>query len=145
MAGASAQELHRELRSRGYRLTPQRQLVLEAVEELRHATPEQVLERVRRKAGGINQSTIYRTLELLESLELVTHTHLGHGAPTYHPASSPDHAHLVCARCGEVRQVDPDVVAPLVEALERHYGFSTDVRHLTVQGRCANCAGSAQD
>jgi len=144
MGGATARELQQELRSRGYRLTPQRQLVLEAVEELRHATPDQVLERVRSKAKGINQSTIYRTLELLESLELVTHTHLGHGAPTYHPASSPDHAHLVCAGCGEVRQVDPDVVAPLVEALKRHCGFTTDVRHLAVQGRCANCSENTE-
>jgi hypothetical protein len=76
-----------ELRARGYRLTPQRQLVLEAVYELEHATPDQILEHVRERASGVNVSTIYRTLELLEEIGLVTHTHLSHGAPTYHSAA----------------------------------------------------------
>ncbi|GAB3406001.1 Fur family transcriptional regulator [Flindersiella endophytica] len=140
MTESLPQELQHELRSRGYRLTPQRQLVLEAVQELGHATPDEVLTAVRSKARGVNQSTIYRTLELLEELELVTHTHLGHGAPTYHPASAPDHAHLVCRSCDRVQQVDPDVVEPLVHALQERYGFVTDIRHLTVQGDCADCA-----
>lgn len=131
--------LHEELRSRGYRLTPQRQLVLEAVERLQHATPDDVLTAVREKASGVNQSTIYRTLELLEELGLVTHTHLRHGAPTYHPGSAPDHAHLVCRGCDLVTEVDADVVAPLVETLRNRYGFAADVRHLTVSGDCADC------
>lgn len=131
--------LQDELRSRGYRLTPQRQLVLEAVEELEHATPDEVLTAVRRKASGVNQSTIYRTLELLEELGLVTHTHLGHGAPTYHSGSAPDHAHLVCRGCDLVTEIDADVVAPLVETLRSRYGFATNVRHLTVSGDCADC------
>lgn len=139
MTESIPQELQHELRSRGYRLTPQRQLVLEAVNELGHATPDEVLTAVKRKARGVNQSTIYRTLELLEELELVTHTHLGHGAPTYHPASAPDHAHLVCRNCDRVEQVDPEAVEPLVRELRERYGFITDIRHLTVQGDCAKC------
>ena len=76
-----------ELRSRGYRVTPQRQLVLEAVAKLNHATPEEIAACVQQTAKGVNISTIYRTLELLDSLGLVAHTHLNHGAPTYHLAS----------------------------------------------------------
>ncbi|GAA3051019.1 hypothetical protein GCM10020000_35180 [Streptomyces olivoverticillatus] len=70
-----------DLRRRGYRLTPQRQLVLEAVDRLEHATPDDILTEVRKTAGGVNISTVYRTLELLEELGLVSHAHLGHGAP----------------------------------------------------------------
>ena len=91
-----------ELRRRGYRLTPQRQLVLEAVGELAHATPEEIADAVRRTASGVNISTVYRTLELLEELGLVQHTHLGHGAPTYSVATDDDHVHLVCRDCGAV-------------------------------------------
>ena len=67
-----------ELRSRGYRVTPQRQLVLEAVAALDHATPEEIAANVQRTAKGVTISTIYRTLELLDSLGLVAHTHLNH-------------------------------------------------------------------
>jgi len=128
-----------QLRARGYRATPQRQLVLEAVAELRHATPEDVGARVNQSARGVNTSTIYRTLELLEQIGMVTHAHLGHGAPTYHLATHADHVHLVCRDCGEITEVGPDAIRPLITALEDQHGFETDVGHLTVFGRCRNC------
>jgi len=136
--GAGA-ELYEELRARGYRLTPQRQLVLEAVEELQHATPEQVLQAVRLKARGVNISTVYRTLELLEDLDLVTHAHLGDRAPTYHSTSAPEHAHLVCRVCGRVIEVPPAAVGPLAESLRDGYAFRVDVRHLAIFGQCEEC------
>ena len=101
-----------ELRARGYRVTPQRQLVLEAVTKLEHATPEEICASVQQTARGVNISTIYRSLELLEQLGLVTHTHLGHGAPRYHLAAEAEHVHLVCAGCGRITQVSPDAVQP---------------------------------
>lgn len=137
---ASRQEVLRaELRARGYRLTPQRQLVLEAVEELQHATPEQILQVVRRKARGVNISTVYRTLELLEDLNLVTHTHLGDRAPTYHSTSAPEHAHVVCRACGRVTEVPPEAIERFAETLLERYGFRLDVRHLAVFGECTEC------
>lgn len=128
-----------ELRARGYRLTPQRELVLAAVDELEHATPEEILGYVRERAAGVNISTIYRTLELLEELALVSHTHLGHGAPTYHSTAVPQHVHLLCRGCQQVTEVDPQIVEPVVQRLRSDYGFETDVRHLTVFGTCKNC------
>jgi Fur family transcriptional regulator, ferric uptake regulator len=130
---------HEELRSRGYRVTPQRQLVLEAIKGLEHATPEDICAEVRQTARGLNISTVYRTLELLEQLGLVIHTHLGHGAPTYHLAEQADHVHLVCRECGKVTEVPPETVRDLVSALDRQEGFETDVGHLTVFGRCGTC------
>jgi Fur family transcriptional regulator, ferric uptake regulator len=129
----------KELRARGYRVTPQRQLVLEAVTKLEHATPEEIWADVQQTASGVNISTIYRALELLEQLGLVTHTHLGHGAPRYHLAAEADHVHLVCSSCGRITQVPPDAVEALVSALDTSNGFQTDVGHLTVFGRCASC------
>jgi len=129
----------KELRARGYRVTPQRQLVLEAVTKLEHASPEEIWADVQQTASGVNISTIYRALELLEQLGLVTHTHLGHGAPRYHLAAEADHVHLVCSSCGRITQVPPDAVEALVSALDEQHGFQTDVGHLTVFGRCASC------
>ena len=128
-----------ELRARGYRVTPQRQLVLEAVTQLEHATPEEICANVQRTARGVNISTIYRALELLEDLGLVTHTHLGHGAPRYHLAAEAPHVHLLCSGCGRITQISPEDVRPLVTALAQRHGFETDVGHLTVHGRCADC------
>ena len=135
-----------ELRARGYRLTPQRQLVLEAVGALGHATPEEVVHAVRRTASGINISTVYRTLELLEQIGLVQHAHLGHGAPTYSLAAEDDHVHLVCRDCGSVQEVPRAALAGIAEELERRRGFVVDLGHLTVFGRCEQCgqAGPAQ-
>ena len=130
-----------ELRARGYRLTPQRQLVLDAVRSLGHSTPEEITAKVQADSRSVNTSTVYRTLDLLEELGLVTHTHLGHGAPTYHPADDSDHVHLVCRECGSVESVPAAVVAPLAGILREREGFEVDVTHIAMQGRCAHCLG----
>ncbi|HKR71711.1 MAG TPA: transcriptional repressor [Streptosporangiaceae bacterium] len=130
------------LRASGYRVTPQRQLILEAVTRLEHATPEEIYAEVKQTAVGLNLSTVYRTLELLEQIGLVTHTHLGHGAHRYHLASDAQHVHLVCRACGAIIQLEPVAVGSLVRTLDAEYGFETDVGHLTVFGTCAACRGA---
>ena len=140
---AMTQAWDKTLRARGYRVTPQRQLVLAAVTKLEHGTPEEIWADVQQTASGVNISTIYRALELLEQLGLVTHTHLGHGAPRYHLAAEAEHVHLVCTECERITQIPPEAVAPLVSALERNHGFQTDVGHLTVFGRCESCRAAA--
>ncbi|WP_225848018.1 Fur family transcriptional regulator [Streptomyces sp. HPF1205] len=132
-----------DLRRRGYRLTPQRQLVLEAVDTLEHATPDGILCEVRKTASGVNISTVYRTLELLEELGLVSHAHLGHGAPTYHLADRHDHMHLVCRDCGSVTEAGVELAAPLRDGLRERFGFETDMKHFAIFGRCRDCARTA--
>lgn len=126
------------LRARGLRLTAQRQLILEAVYALDHATPEQVHHAVTEVAAGVNITTIYRTLELLEELGLVTHTHLSHGSPTYHAAGRHQHVHLVCRSCGAVQEVEPALMQPLAEQLEAR-GFLVDIGHVALFGVCKGC------
>ncbi|RMI40873.1 Fur family transcriptional regulator [Streptomyces triticirhizae] len=132
-----------DLRNRGYRLTPQRQLVLEAVDRLDHSTPEDILTEVRKTAGGVNISTVYRTLELLEELGLVSHAHIGHGAPTYHLAERHDHLHLMCRDCERVIEAELSLAEPFAEALRERFGFETDLRHFAIFGRCGSCAARA--
>jgi Fur family ferric uptake transcriptional regulator len=127
------------LRERGLRLTPQRQLILEAVGELGHATPEQLHGAVRERVAGVNITTVYRTLELLEELGLVTHTHLSHGSPTYHRAGDDQHMHLVCRSCGVIDEVDPRLLEPLAKQLSEHRGFRVDVGHVSFFGLCKSC------
>ena len=129
-----------KLRAKGYRLTPQRELVLRAVERLGHATPDDVLTAVRAESRAVNISTVYRTLELLEELGLVRHAHITGRAPTYHSTATPAHVHLVCRKCDGITEVNLEVIAPMVESLQEGFGFATDVGHLTVFGICEACA-----
>jgi Fur family ferric uptake transcriptional regulator len=138
---ASQPSLAETLRARGLRLTAQRQLVLEAVYRLGHATPDQVHAEVARTAAGINITTVYRTLELLEELGLVTHTHLSHGAPTYHGVSEEQHVHLVCRTCGGVDDIPAGVLDGLAQTLEREKSFSVDRGHVALFGVCGQCGG----
>ncbi|WP_375480509.1 Fur family transcriptional regulator [uncultured Jatrophihabitans sp.] len=133
----AAADLVAELRARGLRVTPQREQVLRAVRELRHATPEQISD----AAPDVDVATVYRTLELLEDLGLVRHTHLGHGAPSYRPADD-DHIHVVCHSCGSVTDADPALVTALADQLADDRGFELDRSHFTVFGRCAACVAS---
>ncbi len=140
---ATGETWQAELRSRGYRLTPQRQLVLEAVGSLGHGTPEEIAVAVRRTASGVNISTVYRTLELLEEIGMVRHTHLGHGAPTYSVAGDDDHVHLVCRDCDGVEEASTEIVRQVVERLAADKGFTVDVGHFALFGRCHACTGTS--
>jgi Fur family transcriptional regulator, ferric uptake regulator len=128
-----------KLRGSGYRLTPQRELILRAVETLGHATPDEVLAKVREQSSAVNVSTVYRTLEVLEELGLIRHAHLSDRAPTYHSVTGHEHFHLVCRNCHRIVSVDPEVLEPLNDRLQELHGFVVDVGHLTIFGRCGSC------
>ena len=134
--------LRRTLHERGLRMTPQRQLVVDAVRTLGHATPEQICAQVQAAAPAVNITTIYRTLELLERIGLVRHAHLGHGAPTYSEREH-RHVHLVCHDCGSVTEAPTDLMTPLAERLANESGFALDPTHVALSGRCAACCGAA--
>jgi Fur family transcriptional regulator, ferric uptake regulator len=138
--------LAERLRARGLRLTPQRQQVLAAVNALEHGTPDDITARLREDAGpggaAPDTSTVYRTLELLERLGLVWHTHLGKGAPVYHSAGH-RHLHVACATCGDVISVDPGVLDSAAERLLDEIGFTVDVGHVALSGTCRECRRKA--
>jgi Fur family ferric uptake transcriptional regulator len=133
-ATVPSDDLTARLRARGLRVTAQREQVLDAVRQLGHATPEQIGDAV----SGVDVTTVYRTLELLEQLGLVKHTHLGHGAPSYRPAED-DHIHVVCHSCGSVVDAPPDLVDALERRLHDERDFHLDRAHFTVFGRCGRC------
>jgi Fur family ferric uptake transcriptional regulator len=119
-------------------MTPQRQLVLDAVRTLGHATPEQICTEVQRAAPAVNITTIYRTLDLMERIGLVRHTHLGHGAPTYSEQEH-QHVHLVCHSCGTVTEAPTDLMDGLTRRLRSDIGFELDASHVALSGMCSTC------
>lgn len=128
------------LRESGHRLTPQRELVLAAVETLGHATPDEIYAEVRTHSAAINLSTVYRTLELLDELGLIHHAHLTDRAPTYHSTTGHEHSHLVCRQCRRVISVDRTEMEAALGPLAAGHGFVPDYGHLTVFGSCTDCA-----
>ncbi|KRF20987.1 Fur family transcriptional regulator [Nocardioides sp. Soil797] len=131
------------IRSSGKRMTPQRELILRAVDTLGHATPEQLLAEVHKQSSAVNLSTVYRNLEVLEELGLVRHMHLGDRAPTYHSVGGPEHFHLICRGCEKVISVGPEAVEQFAARLQADFDFVPDIGHLTVFGSCADCRDAA--
>ena len=128
------------LSERGYRMTPQRMMVLSAIEgSNHHISAEEIYAQVVAKYPHLNISTVYRTLELLHKLGLVTETDLGGGRVRYHPADKGHHHHLVCQECGRVIDLDESVLESLKLVLKRDYKFDPEIRHMAFFGTCADC------
>ena len=115
-------------------------MVLAAIEASdNHISAEEIYAQVHAKYPRINISTVYRTLELLKGLGLVTETDLGEGRLRYHLADKGHHHHLVCQKCGAVFELDESLLASVKDSLLQKYGFVADLRHLAIFGRCGNC------
>ena len=124
----------------GYRLTPQRIMILEAVERSdSHISAEDIYTQVRGRYPYMNISTVYRTLELLEKLSLVMKTDFGEGRVRYHPADKGHHHHLVCQKCGLIIDIDESTLARLEDVLLARYNFSASLKHIAIFGLCGNC------
>lgn len=127
------------LREQGYRLTPQRMMVFSAIHESdHHISAEEIYKQIRARYPNVNISTVYRTLELLKKLGLVTEIELD-GIYRYHHADKGHHHHLICRKCGRVLQLDASVLEPVQGTILRKYGFKADLNHLAVFGHCVQC------
>ncbi len=127
------------LRERGYRITPQREAILQEVLRTQgHITPQDVARRVQRKMPAVNASTVYRTLDMLEEAGVVRHAHLERGAE-YHRADDARHVHLTCSRCGAKDDLSLAEAESLERVIQRHRGFRPDLAHFAISGLCSNC------
>lgn len=139
--GAAASTTQR-LRQLGYRLTPQRMMIVAAIESSdHHISAEEIYDQIKARYPHLNISTIYRTLDLLKRRGLVTETDLGERSVRYHSAERGHHHHLVCQRCGQIIDLDEALLFSLKDALRREYKFEADLSHLAIFGDCVCCKG----
>ena len=137
----TAAELKVALKERGMRMTPQRQLILEVVASMHgHLSADQVYQQVVRVFPDVNISTVYRTLDVLEELGWVRHTHFHDGVAQYERTDEAPHHHMVCSRCGADVELDLNLLEPLARELKQRYGFEADLAHSAIVGRCHSCA-----
>lgn len=128
------------LHEKGYRLTPQRMIVLEAVEASDdHISADEIYRQARSRYPYMNISTVYRTLELLTELGLASKTDLGGGRLCYHPLGRAHHHHLVCRKCGKVQDIDISVLHRLQDDIRARYEFDAELEHMALFGICAAC------
>ncbi len=136
-----AQSVGERLRATGKRMTVQRRLVLEALQQAKHhTTAEEIASRIRRQYPQIDPSTVYRNLEALEELGLVTHTHFEDRVTRWHLADAHRHGHLICRSCGAELEVPMSLLEPLAAKLRAKHGFVADLAHSAVVGVCRACA-----
>ncbi|MGH8903473.1 MAG: Fur family transcriptional regulator [Egibacteraceae bacterium] len=128
------------LRNRGYRLTPQRQLVWDALRRATsHLTAEEIHVEVSKTVPDFNVASVYRTLTLLEELQLAKSVYLGDGKGHWEVAHPDDEFHLACRICGRVIHHPSDLVQQAREHLLAQHGFVSERVDLVVHGVCADC------
>ncbi|MBI3648200.1 MAG: transcriptional repressor [Actinobacteria bacterium] len=130
------------LRGRGLRMTPQRlAIVAEVFRTQGHISPSAIARRVQGEMPGVNASTVYRTLTLLEEVGVLQHSHLESGAE-YHRAEEAEHVHLSCRRCGSDDALSLKEAAAMQDLIRKRHGFEADLTHFAITGLCTGCAAA---
>ena len=128
------------LRQRGYRLTPQRHMILSVLQEASdHLSVDQITARVQERNPYVSPSTVYRTLELLSNLGLVRESHLPGEQPHYEIVEGHAHHHLICRRCRMTLHLNEALLGDLNEKLQEQYHFHSLTLDLVVAGYCTPC------
>ena len=131
------------LKKKGLKLTPQRKLIVEIVHDTHaHLTAEEIISYVQSGMPGVNKSTIYRTMELLEQAGCVYKSALGDQF-IYHHVEESHHHHLVCSKCGKTVDCDEDCFTSAERSLRQKYGFRVDFKHVVMSGLCESCGSKA--
>ena len=127
------------LRGRGLRMTPQRRAIVAEIMRTRgHISPTALARKVQGEMPGVNASTVYRTLALLEEVGVLSHAHLEGGAE-YHRAEEAGHVHLTCSDCGAEDDLSLEEAEALSHLIERHREFLPDLTHFAISGLCEEC------
>ena len=131
-----------QLRSRGFRMTPQRLAILHVLRHAgNHLTPSEVYKLARQEFPRITEPTVYRTLEFLAENGLVHPSQTGNGHFSYQIAGN-DHHHVICRMCKSEIEVEHTLLETLYRTLEKASGYRNIHSHLTFFGVCPDCASA---
>ncbi len=130
------------LRSRGFRITPQREMIIQAIAHAgHHINADQLYAHIQEKTHYVNIATVYRTLDLLVEQGLASRIDLGEERVIYATNQHGPHIHLVCRQCGQVEDADQELLSGLNHALIDRYHFAPDLQHISILGLCRACQG----
>jgi Fur family ferric uptake transcriptional regulator len=139
------EKLLQQLHEHGFRLTPQREMVLRVLHDIdENATIDEIYSRVSVLCSAVDLSTVYRTLDLFEGFSLVSSFKLGDGQRHYELLSEhPSHFHLLCRGCGSLVSVDSRELRFLCDQLAKDHDFRMQLDHVVLPGVCQNCRDAA--
>lgn len=127
------------LREKRMKFTPQRRMIVNIIhKKADHLSAEDIIDDVQRRTPGVNKSTVYRTLELLEQSGCVFKGESADGF-IYHHAPEGHHHHLVCRKCGSALECEENLFLPVEDSLSLRYGFQADFKHMVIRGVCHAC------
>lgn len=127
------------IRKQGYRLTRQRQLILETIGQLGgHVTPEAIYRQVTARAPEVNRATVYRNLDFLCDRRLVVAARIGRET-VYELAGAEPHHHLICRECSGATTLPNAAVKDFFHHIHQAHAFLVDMDHVTLFGLCAEC------
>jgi len=136
----SAKKIATVLRQHGYKFTPQRRAVIQAIASSQgHLTPADIYKRVRREHPEMGLVTVYRTLDILAKMGLICELHAGGNCRSYTTAASERHHHLICSSCGRVVDFGACNLSDLEQRLSRQTGFEIEDHLLEFVGLCHSC------
>jgi len=131
----------KDLRAKGFRLTPQRLAILRILEANGgHLTPLQICQQAVQQIPGLTEATVYRNLTFLAEQGMVLAAHVGSGQLVYEIAGH-DHHHLICRICGQSCEVEHSLLQDLIQRFYEQTGFQVDTPHVTFFGLCPGCQG----
>ncbi|HEX5482444.1 MAG TPA: Fur family transcriptional regulator [Terriglobia bacterium] len=137
-----------QLAAKGFRLTSQRKVLVETIQQAsKHLDAATLLSLARKREPLINRATVYRTLELLKKLQLIDELDLMHlegEKHFYEIRTDRQHVHLACCRCGAIAEFDSGTFDRLKREISEQTGFEIQVARLEVGGRCRACSGAAR-
>jgi Fur family ferric uptake transcriptional regulator len=134
-----------EMKKRGYRITPQREMVLAIMHKLEQpSTVEDIFSHVQDISKSVDISTVYRTLELLQEFNLVSIIDTGdRQAKFVLVGDHSPHLHLVCKSCGKITGIHLEDIQGLADDLEKQLDFKIDWQDVSFQGLCKVCRQKA--
>lgn len=132
------------LQDKGFKYTQQRQQIYEIFLENtdRHMTTEEVFLETKQAGYNIGIATVYRTVQLLEEIGLITAITFKDGLVRYELRDQDEghaHHHVICNECNKVIEVDIDLLHPLEDLIENRTGFHILDHHLKFYGYCSDC------
>jgi len=131
------------LKQRGVRLTRQRQILLDLIDQSgQHLDAERLFQLGREKDPKLNRVTVYRTLKLLKAGGLVDELDLMHHEGDQHYYETrlkQEHAHVICLRCGRIEEFFGELLQKMRDQIQRHFGFEIVLTRTEVGGYCAHC------
>lgn len=140
MAQQKMDEYIQLMRARGFRATPQRQMILaEVMAGGGHHTLEEIYQRVHRLTPTLNRATIYRALDFFCELRILVAADIGGGHWVYELAGDEPHHHLICRTCGAVCQIPHSSVEEFYNFIKSEHAFSLDMDHMALFGLCQEC------